>query len=493
MSLQKKIAYGVLSQFALMFILGGATISSFKTMNSAFARAINKEKEEQTKGLVDLAYAVAVQQNQLERAGKIKRQEAQERTKDILRSMRYGENGYIWINDFQPAMIMHPIRPDMDGKDLSNYTDPTGKHIFVDFASVAKSQGSGFVPYMWPKPGQSAAVRKLSYVKAFAPWGWVIGTGIYRDDVDASATSAWDSSIRRSRTAAIAIFILLVMVGAGSVYILRDMNKTLHTVVQDLSRGAEQVASAASQVSAASQALAQGASEQAATIEESSSSAEEVNSISKNNAATSKSVAALMDTVAMRVLEGDRKVAEMVDSIQQINHSSDEISKIVKLIDEIAFQTNILALNAAVEAARAGGVGMGFAVVADEVRSLAQRCAQAAKDTAHLIERSIQKSNEGRRKSTEVTTAITAITCDVEQVKSLIHDISRDSNAQAQAIEQIKHGMEQVEQITQRNAAGAEESAAAGQQLQTQSETLRTMVAHLTRLVGSGTAEVRSV
>jgi len=188
------------------------------------------------------------------------------------------------------------------------------------------------------------------------------------------------------------------------------------------------------------------------------------------------------------VADANRKLEQMVGSMKDINSSSDKISKIIKVIDEIAFQTNILALNAAVEAARAGEAGMGFAVVADEVRNLAQRCAQAAKDTAGLIEESIAKSTEGSAKLDQVAEAIRSITENATQVKTLVDEVNLGSQEQARGIEQVAKAISQMEQVTQKTAANAEESASAGEELSAQAETLRGIVERLTEMVGGGEA-----
>ena len=170
--------------------------------------------------------------------------------------------------------------------------------------------------------------------------------------------------------------------------------------------------------------------------------------------------------------------------MSEINSSSEKISKIIKVIDEIAFQTNILALNAAVEAARAGEAGMGFAVVADEVRNLAQRCAQAAKDTARLIEESMAKSQDGMAKLDQVAAAIRSITESAAKVKTLVDEVNLGSQEQARGIEQIAKAIAQMEQVTQKNAANAEESASASEELSGQAETMKAVVGELQALVG---------
>jgi len=282
------------------------------------------------------------------------------------------------------------------------------------------------------------------------------------------------------------MFILFSLAaGVTVIFVIRSVSRTLRESVWQVTDGATQVASAAGQVSSSSQAMAQGASEQAASLEETSSSTEEINSMTQKNAENSKNAAELMTHAATSIDAGNKKLRDMVTSMQEINASSEKISKIIKVIDEIAFQTNILALNAAVEAARAGEAGMGFAVVADEVRNLAQRCAQAAKDTAGLIEESIAKTHDGGQKLEEVTKAITAITEDAGKVKTLIDEVSLGSQEQARGLEQVSKAISQMEQVTQKNAASAEEGAAAAEELNAQSASLQEVMGRLTVLVGS--------
>lgn len=196
--------------------------------------------------------------------------------------------------------------------------------------------------------------------------------------------------------------------------------------------------------------------------------------------------------VLTRIDQANRVVDQMVASMKEINASSDKVAKIIKVIDEIAFQTNILALNAAVEAARAGEAGMGFAVVADEVRNLAQRCAQAAKDTAGLIEESIVKTNDGKTKLDQVTAAIHATTESANAVKTLVDEVNVGSQEQARGIEQIAKAVTQMEQVTQKTAASAEESASASQELSAQAETMRKIVEQLQGMVGGSEQGLRA-
>jgi methyl-accepting chemotaxis protein len=284
------------------------------------------------------------------------------------------------------------------------------------------------------------------------------------------------------------LMLLLAVLGAAAcglaLWVMRSGSRDLQQISAEMLDGSRQVAAASGQIASASQSLAQGTSEQAATLEETASSATEITAITRKNAENTRGVAGLMTETANRVSDANHNLAEMISSMKEINSSSEKISKIIRVIDEIAFQTNILALNAAVEAARAGEAGMGFAVVADEVRNLAHRSAQAAKDTAALIEESISKSNEGSRKLDLVAQSIQQITGSAGQVKILSDEVDVGSQEQSRGIEQISMAVGEMEKVTQRNAANAEESAAASEELAAQARTLYESVERLRRLAG---------
>jgi methyl-accepting chemotaxis protein/methyl-accepting chemotaxis protein-1 (serine sensor receptor) len=285
---------------------------------------------------------------------------------------------------------------------------------------------------------------------------------------------------------------LALLVAVLVVFIVRGTSRSLQQAAAELGENAEQVAGASDQVSSSSQALAQGASEQAASIEETSASSEEITSMTHRNADNSRTAAELMGQTAQVIEEANRTLGQMEVSMREINAASDKVGKIIKVIDEIAFQTNILALNAAVEAARAGEAGMGFAVVADEVRNLAQRSAQAAKDTASLIEESIAKSSEGRAKVDQVGAAIRGITETAQKVKTLVDEVKLGSEEQARGIDQISKAISQMEQVTQKAAANAEETASAGAEMRSLAGTMKTVVGRVARLVGSSDGTGRS-
>jgi methyl-accepting chemotaxis protein/methyl-accepting chemotaxis protein-1 (serine sensor receptor) len=275
----------------------------------------------------------------------------------------------------------------------------------------------------------------------------------------------------------------LLLVGLIVVLVVVGIGRGLRRSIAELAESAEHVAAASGQVASASQSLAQGSSEQAATIEETSASAEEINSITRANGERLQQTAALVEHSQDKYVTTNRALDVTVEAMRNIGASSDKISKIIKVIDAIAFQTNILALNAAVEAARAGEAGMGFAVVADEVRNLAQRCAQAAKDTAELIEDSIARVQEGGARVDEVAASIRAITEEAGKIKTLVTEVHLSGQEQSRGMEQIGKAIAQMEQVTQNNAATAEESSSAAEELSSQAGSLKTIVGGLTAMI----------
>ena len=436
----------------------------------------------------------------------------------VIEALRYGPENkdYFWINDMNPKMVMHPYKPQLNGNDLSNTKDPNGKKLFVEFANVCREKGEGFVDYYWPKYGADEPQPKLSYVRLFKHWGWIIGTGLYIDDIEAMVTekqveiednvqkamlqtknriSEIKTDVRDEISKTLwwigltTLIVLTVVIIAVVLFTNRSITRPINRIVSELTEGAKHVSSSSNQLSSASQSLAEGASEQAASNEETSSTLEEMSSMTKQNAEHANQANALMLDSGKVVKHANKSMAELTASMKEISNAGEETSKIIKTIDEIAFQTNLLALNAAVEAARAGEAGAGFAVVADEVRNLAMRAADAAKNTAILIEGTNDKVQTGATLLSDTNEAFAQVTESSLKVGQLIADIAEASTEQANGIEQISTAVQEMDNVTQQNAANAEESASASEEMHAQAEQIKSVIGDLVNMIGKTVKE----
>jgi methyl-accepting chemotaxis protein len=492
----------------------------------AFREDVLARKKEYLKAQVQTAVSAvekALQDFKAERQGQredvVNAMLAEEKNRiaNFVGALRFGPEGkdYFWINDLQPYMVMHPYKPELNGKDLSAAKDPNGKHLFMEMVKVCKEKGEGFVDYYWPKYGADQPQPKLSYVRLFKEWNWIVGTGIYIDDLDVivaekrgelqqrikeataetqrrleATTSELQNKVRSVVVwiCIITLIVLAVVLAASYAYIQRSINRPITRAIEGLSEASDQVASASNEVSSASQSLAEGSSEQAASIEETSSSLEEMSAMTKQNADNANQANSLMSEANRVVKRANESMAQLTTSMGDISKASEETSKIIKTIDEIAFQTNLLALNAAVEAARAGEAGAGFAVVADEVRNLAMRAADAAKNTAALIEDSVKKIKDGTELVNVTNEAFGEVAKSAGKVSDLVDEIAAASNEQAQGIDQINSAVTEMDKVTQQNAANAEESASASEEMTAQAEQMRGIVNELRAMVGGAVA-----
>lgn len=543
-----KISTKIYLVIALVILIFTLAISWIYT---GYRSQIQASAELKLQAATETAVGIINHYSKLVSEGTFTTEEAQNLAKATIRDLRL-ENGelYFWINDTQPKMIMHPIKPALEETDLSGSADPTGKKIFVEIVKVTEKTGAGFVNYMWEKPGKDKPQPKLSFAKRSTNWGWIVGCGIYIDDLAEKINKVFytilgtvlftillsiflayllSRTIARPMKQAVEMFeevekghlsgrlnlnrtdeigqMALAMDRfaddmqqevIGSLQKLSDGNLDMNLVPrdsQDEIRGAfiklendlndvmasiqnagQQISANSTNVSDFSQSLSQSATESAASLEEISASLSELSSQTKLNADNANQVNILSSEAKQATEEGKGRMRQMISAMSEISAASQSINKIIKVIDEIAFQTNLLALNAAVEAARAGQHGKGFAVVAEEVRNLAARSAKAARETAELIEGSVQKTNNGSQIANQTAESLEAIFGGVSKVSDLAEEIAAASNEQASGIGQINQGLGQIDQAIQLNTATAEESAAAAEELSSQAAELLNML-----------------
>ena len=398
-------------------------------------------------------------------------------------------SGYFFSFDLAGIRIDVPIDKSDNGKANADVRDVNGFPFVRAFIEKAKL-GGGFVSYHFEKPGQGIQ-PKLSYVRLIPGTDLMIGTGVYVDNIAVERTRlAQKITQQQRRYAGYAIGVLLLILSitvALALLLSNSVSRTIQTIANRLLGGSEQVAAASAELSKQSQELAQGASEQAATIEETTASLEEMSSVIQRNTENARKADEMAKLAQITADRGSADMQAMFVAIGALQESSHDIGKIIKTIDEIAFQTNILALNAAVEAARAGEAGMGFAVVADEVRNLAQRSAQAARETTEKIEGAMAKTASGTAVSGKVDESFHDIAARVRQVVAMGAQVAEASAKQAENIGQINRAVGTMNQVTQSTAATAEQSAAAAEQLNAQAYSVKNDVFELLTLVGGRT------
>lgn len=509
-----------------LWLLVGSAIAGLVLLTVIFAvserQLLLEERAHGVKEAVETASGIFTHYYDLEKSGELSRAEAQRMALQSVKKMRYDGSEYFWINDMDARMIMHPIQSNLDDKDMSSHKDPKGKFLFLEFVKTVRENGEGYVNYMWPKPGEAAPVDKASFVKGFTPWGWIIGSGVYMDSVDAA--------FRKRITSLLAGAAVLAALLLGSAFVIaRSITRPLQEAVRvaeavaagDLStrvevRGNDEtakvlramqamtdnllrmissvrnasdtIASASQQITAGNLDLSARTENQAASLEETASSMEELTSTVKQNADNARQANQLVISASDVAVKSGAVMTQVVSTMDSINQSSRNIVDIISVIDSIAFQTNILALNAAVEAARAGEQGRGFAVVASEVRSLAQRSSAAAKEIKDLIDASVESVEAGTRLVDQAGATINELVGGISRVTDIIGEISAAGQEQTAGIEQINMAIVQMDHVTQQNAALVEEATAASASMTDQAKELAELIGVFKLQQGGATA-----
>jgi methyl-accepting chemotaxis protein len=405
--------------------------------------------------------------------------------RQAIMKTQVGETGYVYVLDSEGRYVISKDGK-RDGENIFAAKDASGNLFIQEIIRKAKVLKPGEVAeqlYPWQNQGEATARTKVARIMYFEPWDWVIGAGSYEEEFyrarDQVQTIGKTSNWILGGVWMVSLFLTTMI----WIWVAGGISRRINHVVIQLQEGSDQVASASQQVSAASQSLAEGATEQAASLEETSSSLEEMASMTKKNADNAAQANTLASQARKAADNGSQAMGRMNTAITDIQKSSNETAKIIKVIDEIAFQTNLLALNAAVEAARAGEAGKGFAVVAEEVRNLAMRSAEAAKNTSSMIEESVKNSKNGVDIAGEVGKALNEIVQGIGKTTDLVAEIAAATNEQAQGIDQVNSAVGQMDKVTQSNAANAEESASASEELSAQAEQMTRVVGELSALV----------
>jgi methyl-accepting chemotaxis protein len=503
-------------QTKLALLVGVGLVGIVSVVSLAVRHSRNllfEERKIATRNVVEAVYGILDHYAKRVAEGKIDAEQARTEAISEIRTLRYAGQEYFWINDMRAFMVMHPFKPELNGKDLSDFKDPDGTRLFVDFVKVVKQDGAGYVFYRWPKPGSQAPVPKVSYVKGFEPWGWIIGSGVYLDDVDvAGRNTLWTLLPLALLSVALSISMgviigravtrplkrtaeLLDAVASGDLTRRVDLkttdemgqmagalNQAIHKMaatVRVIAQDAQNVATSSEGLMAVSDRLSSNSEETAAQAGVVSAASEQVSKNVQTVAAGAEEMSSSIKEISQSATEAARVAKEAVDVAEKTNQtitklgaSSAEIGNVIKVITAIAEQTNLLALNATIEAARAGEAGKGFAVVANEVKELAKQTGHATEDISSKIS-AIQHDTEGAVAAiqqiggiiNQINDIANRIASAVEEQSVTTNEMSRNATEAAKGSSQIVQNITGMAQAAQDTATGAGQTQVAAQEL----------------------------